>query len=504
MAKKLNTLASRVILVGLAVHAVLLPLLFYGLMTIVRQSNEERFIDDVRQYSRFLADLIELEGNVDDESQTTRLLDSAVLGSGVVYAELVEGKVRLQSQLSTVFSMEKFVEDFAFGEHADHIYFISTHLNIPAREVVLRLGFDELPVIEQVKSAQQRLLLVLLVYLAISIIVFVFLVARLTKPLAVLQRASRRIAKGRYDDQLQVGSKILEISDLANDLDFMRREIVGVNLSLQQKISDKEVADKDREVLEGKLRQMHKMETVGVMAGGISHEFNNILVPIILYTELAMNDLPAASPARAKLERVLKAANRARILLQQILTFSRQSEKPVFRPVDVKAVIKEVLDLMRALMPSTIELHRQITADRCMVMANQDQLHQMLMNLCSNAYHAIDDTSGSITVTVDVCDVDQRLCRDHPKLHVGQYVRMSIQDTGHGISRSNLERVFEPFYTTRAVGQGTGLGLSVVHGIIVAHGGDITVASEPGSGATFIVYLPVTEEVHQEENDSVS
>ena len=490
MAAGLNTLAARVILIGLAIHAVLLPLLFYGLLYIVEQSHEERFVNDARKYSRFLADFFEFEGVVSNKMRTVRLLDSAILGSDGVYAELIEGDTLLRSGLSPGDSVAVYEEDFAFGQHGDHIYFLSIALDIPGRQVMLRMGFDELPTIEQVKTARQRLAVVLLLYLIVSIIALVLLSTRLTRPLRALQHASRNIAKGQHSDHLQVDSQLTEIRELARDLESMRSELVGMNASLTQEIAERETADKRREVLESKLRQVQKLETVGVLAGGIAHEFNNILLPIFLYTEQALHDLPAESPVHAQLERVLKSAERAKILVQQILTFSRQSGNPEHQPVDVRPIVEEALDLLRALIPSTVELRQDLASDGCVVLADRNQIHQLVMNLCSNAYQALDETGGSITVVLDRCTVDEQFCRDHPHLRVGGYVRLSICDTGHGIDRSNLDRIFEPFYTTRAVGKGTGLGLSVVHGIAVSHSGDITVESEPGKGTTFRVYLP--------------
>jgi len=490
MATGLNTFAARVILIGLVIHAVLLPLLFYGLLHIVKESHEERFVNDVRKYSRFVADAFEMEDAVSNERQAMRLLDSAVLGSGGVYAELLEGETWLRSGLSPPDPADVYAEDFAFGQHGDDIYFLSIPLDIPDRQLLLRMGFDEQPTIEQVKTARQRLTLVLLLYLFVSIIALVLLSTLITQPLRALQTASRNIARGDHSVKLRVDSQLAEIRELATDLESMRRELVGMNASLLEEISERKAADKLREVAENKLRQAQKMETVGVLAGGIAHEFNNILVPIFLYTEQALYDLPAESPLRVHLERVLKSANRAKSLVQQILTFSRQSGPQEFVPVDVKPVVEEALDLLRALLPATVQLHEDLTTVDCWALADRDQIHQLVVNLCSNAYQSLDETGGSIGVILDRCTVDTQFCRDHPNLRVGGYIRLSIHDTGHGIAHGDLDRIFEPFYTTRAVGKGTGLGLSVVHGLAVSHSGDITVESEPGKGTTFHVYLP--------------
>ena len=494
MASKLNTLTARIILIGLAIHAVLLPLLFYGLLYIVEQSHEERFINDVRKYSRFIADVFELDGVKINETRTVHLLDSAFLGSGGVFAELIEGDVRLHSSLLQSDSVEQYQEDFAFGQHNDHIYFLSIPLDFSQRQVILRMGFDELPTIEQIKLARHRLVLGLTSYLILSIIVLVLLSTLLIRPLRALQHASRKIAKGQYNEQLHVDSQLTEINELARDLESMRGELVGINASLRQEIAEKKAADKRREELESELRQTQKLETVGVLAGGIAHEFNNILLPIFLYTEQAMHDLPAESPIRKHLERVLKSAKRAKSLIQQILTFSRQAGKQEYKPVEVKFIVEEALELLRALIPSIVELREVLVDDSCMVLADRNQIHQLVINLCSNAYQALDDSGGSITVTLDHFTVGKQFPRDLPNLRVGKYIRLSVQDTGHGIDAHHLERIFEPFYTTRTVGQGTGLGLSVAHGIAMSHKGDIFVKSELAKGTTFYVYLPEIEQ----------
>ena len=496
MASKLNTLAARIILIGLAIHAVLLPLLFYGLLYIVEQSHEEGFINDVRKYSRFIADVFELDGAKINETRTVQLLDSAFLGSGGVFAELMEGDVSLQSSLLQSDSVAQYKEDFVFGQHNDDVYFLSMPLNFSERQVVLRMGFNEQPIIEEIELARQRLVVVLLSYLIVSIIVLVLLSTRMTRPMRMLQQASRQIAKGDYNEQLYVDSQLTEIRGLARDLEYMRGELVGINVSLRQEIAEKEDADKSRVELEDKLRQSQKLETVGVLAGGIAHEFNNILLPIFLYTEQAMFDLPAESPIRERLERVLKSAKRAKGLIQQILAFSRQTNEQEHKPVDVKIIVEQAFRLLRALIPSTVEIREDLVDDSCMVLADRNQIHQLVMNLCINAYQALDDSGGSITVAVDHFTVGKQFPQDHLHLHLqlGKYIRLSVQDTGHGIDQHHLERIFEPFYTTRTVGQGTGLGLSVVHGIALSHKGDISVESKSGKGTTFFVYLPEYEQ----------
>ena len=495
MAPKLSTLTARIILIGLAIHAVLLPLLFFGTFYIVEQSHKEQFINDVRKYSRFIADVFELEGVGINKIHAMRLLDSAVLGSSGVYAELIEGETRLQSDSLPYDPALVYKEDFSFGQHGDHTYFLSIQLgHLPDQQVVLRMGFDESPTIEQVKIARQQLIIVLFSYLVVSIIILILLSTRMTRPLRILQQASRNIAKGQYTKQLKVDSQLSEIRELAIDLESMRCELVGINISLKQEIIEREVADKRRDELEIELRQTQKLETVGVLAGGIAHEFNNILQPIFLYIEQALQDLPAESPIHGYLKRALKSAKRAKSLVEQILTFSHQHIDQEYKQVDVKLIVEEALELLRALIPSTVELNHDLTDSACLVWADRNQIHQLVMNLCSNAYQALDDSAGSINVTLDHFTIGHQSLRECRQLHSGKYIKLSIDDTGHGIDSNHLERIFEPFYTTSNVGQGTGLGLSVAHGIVLSHKGCISVESEPGKGSTFYVYLPEIEQ----------
>jgi signal transduction histidine kinase/ActR/RegA family two-component response regulator len=265
-------------------------------------------------------------------------------------------------------------------------------------------------------------------------------------------------------------------------------EIEGF-LAVQRDIADRKRAEQENIRLENQLRQAQKLETIGTLAGGIAHDFNNILVPILVYSDLAARSLAQDHPAREDLLEVIESANRAKALVKQILTFSRQSEQECF-PADLAPIVKESLKLMRASLPATIEIRHDVDSQSGAVLADPSQIHQVLMNLCTNAYHAMRDTGGVLAVTLKPCTVDEDLARAHSQLRVGNYIRLSVSDTGKGMERQTVERIFEPFFTTKQVGEGTGLGLSVVHGIVSHCEGAIAVQSEPGKGSTFDVYLP--------------
>jgi PAS domain S-box-containing protein len=246
----------------------------------------------------------------------------------------------------------------------------------------------------------------------------------------------------------------------------------------------------EKRELERQLRQAHKMEAIGTLAGGIAHDFNNILTAIIGFSELAMMEVPTGSPAQADLEQVLRAGTRAKELVKQILTFSRRTEQNV-QPLQLQPILKESLKLLRASIPTTIELRQQIDENCGVVLADPTQLHQVIMNLCTNGYQAMREKGGVLGVVLKPVELGPADVTNKITLKPGNYVRLSISDTGSGIDPEILERIFEPYFTTKKQGDGTGLGLSVVHGIVQGVGGHVSIYSEPGQGTTFHIYLPV-------------
>ena len=240
---------------------------------------------------------------------------------------------------------------------------------------------------------------------------------------------------------------------------------------------------------EARLRQAQKMEAIGTLAGGIAHDFNNILTPIIGFTELSLAALKAGKlDLEDYLEQVLQGAYRAKDLVAQILTFSRQKEKEL-RPLQLNLLAKETLNLLRASIPSTIEIRYDPCSEQDTVLADPTQMHQVIMNLCTNAAHALRDRGGLLEL--DVCEHEGPLLgwSTDPVLPKGRLLRLSVRDTGHGIPPQLLHRIFDPFFTTKKQGEGTGMGLSVAHGIIKSYGGAMSVETAPNKGSTFHVYL---------------
>jgi PAS domain S-box-containing protein len=241
--------------------------------------------------------------------------------------------------------------------------------------------------------------------------------------------------------------------------------------------------------LEDQLRQAQKMEAIGTLAGGIAHDFNNMLAPILGYSEMALARISPSDPLAADLQQVITAAGRAKGLVQQILAFSRQAPQER-KPLQPQLVVQEALKLLRASLPSTIEIREEIPADCGTIQADPTQLHQIIMNLGTNAYHAMRETGGVLGVRLTKVTIDDAGTVPGSELEPGEYVMIDVSDTGCGMEQKMLAHIFDPYFTTKVKGEGTGLGLSVVHGIVKSYQGHIAVYSEPGKGSSFHVYLP--------------
>jgi len=245
-----------------------------------------------------------------------------------------------------------------------------------------------------------------------------------------------------------------------------------------------------RKQMEAQLLEAHKMQAIGTMAGGIAHDFNNLLGAILGNVSLARQDAGADSPVQVSLAEIEKAGKRGRDLVRQILTFSR-NETPKRHPIHLSEVVHDAVRLMKVTLPPSVELQVQLKSTP-VVLADATQVEQALINLCTNAIHAIGSGRGTVTIALDSCAPDmpetQRL-----GLISGSYVTLAVRDTGSGMDRETLERIFEPFYTTKPVGQGTGLGLAVVHGVMRTHLGTVDVSSTPGDGSVFTLYFPAID-----------
>ena len=266
-------------------------------------------------------------------------------------------------------------------------------------------------------------------------------------------------------------------------------QLSNTNLELINEIEIRKKYEKERADLEKQLFQLQKMETIGTLAGGIAHDFNNILTPILGYTDMALEELPPESTLRFDVEQINTAALRGKDLVQQILTFSREVDFDK-KPIKLNAIIIEVLNLIKASIPEGIEVQHQVDASIGAVLADATHMHQIIMNLCTNAIHAMTEQGGILELQLTTMSVTKKMAKEITNLKKGEYIVLKISDTGHGMDSKTRERIFEPFFTKKEVGSGSGLGLSVVHGIVNNYDGAITVESEPGVGTTFTLFLP--------------
>lgn len=279
---------------------------------------------------------------------------------------------------------------------------------------------------------------------------------------------------------------------LITKLEKKMLDLDQANRALEADIAERERTEAERAKLERQLRQAQKMEAIGTLAGGIAHDFNNILSGIMGFADLAYTDADNPTVARQHINEIVKASQRARELVRQILAFSRRQEQSR-QPIKLDTVLGEALALLRATIPKSIDIRTSIDSNTPTVLVDTTQFHQVVTNLVTNAWQAIGEKPGRIDVILRDFTVDEDFARITPDLRPGRYTRLSVADNGSGMSTGTMERIFEPFFTTKEPGGGTGLGLAVVHGIIKATDGAVTVYSEPGHGTTFHIYFPAVE-----------
>ncbi|MEN6320957.1 MAG: PAS domain S-box protein [Syntrophaceae bacterium] len=313
----------------------------------------------------------------------------------------------------------------------------------------------------------------------------------------------RKKAAQKLVEQDFLRGELLHLQTKSGDIRYVLVSTEIITLNEQEFILSIFYDITDQRRLETHLRQTQKMEAVGTLAGGIAHDFNNILSAVIGYTEMALGESTIGERPRRYLEQIYKAGERAKDLVKQILTFSRKQEQER-KPVLVAPIIKEGIKLLRSSLPTTITITKNITDVSVMILSDPTQIHQVLMNLCTNAAHAMREKGGILNIQL----IRERVDHERPlhpfNLGIGDHAKLTVSDNGHGIDASVMERIYDPFFTTKALGEGTGLGLSVVYGIVRDHGGAIDIISEPGKGTTVNVFfpledmeIPLPEQVHE-------
>ncbi len=292
--------------------------------------------------------------------------------------------------------------------------------------------------------------------------------------------------QGKFRNRIKNGALVNMSATISPVLDFNGQIVSFVGILRDTTKED---------MLERQVRQSQKMQALGVLAGGVAHEFNNVLTGIMTYTEMTQMELEENDIAIGFLDESMKGCWKAREIIRQILTFSRSDSHIKLAPAKISELVNDSLSFMRATFPKNIEKRLDIDPDAGLIMANATQITQVVLNLCANAEHAMRGARAVLTVKLSKKMVDEEMAATNVELKPGPYALLAISDSGRGMDSDTLERIFEPFYTTKPKDEGTGMGLSVVHGIVSAHNGSITVESEIGQGAVFSVYLPIVEHV---------
>ncbi len=291
------------------------------------------------------------------------------------------------------------------------------------------------------------------------------------------------------------GERIVSVVGLANKAtDYEESDILQISFLMDAawKVIDNMRSEEEKQKLAAQLLQAQKMEAIGTLAGGIAHDFNNILGAILGYAEIAGDSIPPESVAVGYLDKVMEASYRAAGLVKQILAFSRQADT-VQAPLQPALIIKEAIKILRPSLPSTISIKQQVATATKAIFADPTQVHQILMNLCTNAFHAMEVTGGTLEIALQDCELSTEDVRNHPGVEPGGFVMLSVGDTGTGIPFKIQEKIFDPYFTTKEVGKGTGMGLAIVHGIVSKYGGFITCESTTGKGTVFRIFFPAVE-----------
>ncbi|MDB6162024.1 MAG: sensor hybrid histidine kinase [Gammaproteobacteria bacterium] len=490
MARLKLGLERRAVLAMVLIHLLGLPVAAGVLSAVGEKSLASGFVQRVRTVARGLTDALEIPSVMGDATQTSNVLDSVILTGEGVYAELLDDGRHAVSALNRPGVNFGGVQDLQFFEHSGSTYFIVLPVDIPGHNAEVRLGFDKRPTLDSIERLRWNSVQVLIGYAALSLGLVIVFVRHLTRPLARLRSSAQQVTSGDYEQHLFAGTNIPEVQDLAADLERMRYELVGVTAKLRAEMAQRQRVESQRKELEAELRRRQRLETVGTLTAGVAHEINNSLVPILVYAKVVFDSLTATDPSREHVAAILQSARRSKEVIRKMLTFSRQLESGTLEEIDLRGPVEEVVHLFNGLAPGNVAVTQDVETACAPVIADPTLIRVLLTNLCTNALQAMQSSGGKMTVTLRECASPAGRFVGNPR---GRCVELGVCDTGHGMDPVTLERIFEPFFTTRAPGEGTGLGLAMVHGIATSLGAIVLVDSSPGVGTTFRVLFPAKD-----------
>ena len=451
-------LSRRLIAAVLVAHLIAVPIMFVAIDRIIARTHAELFEALAHGWLiRKVADLERL-GPTPSDTAMAAFMDDLLVGGTITYAEAeLDDRVWRTAPRPPTPINSDYIHD-SFGAGGDQVFGTSAPWRIDGRTGVLRISFDETPMHARIREARMLVIGVMSAYALLLLSGGLLLARHVSQPLHRLRDAARRIASGDLAQRLVTRSGIGEIDDLSADLERMRLEL---------------------DAFAARLHQKQRLETVGTLAAGVAHEFNNVLVPITLFLEAALDFLGDGHVARTPVARALAAAGRARNVVSTLLTFSGRAANAVLQPMRLGPAVAEGLRLFAGVRPSYVQVESELDPAADPVLADPGIIVQIVMNLCTNAYQAIPASGGLIRVTLaNVLERD------------GRFVELAVSDTGVGMDEATRRRMFEPFFTTRGRGYGSGLGLAFVHGVVTDMKGSIEVTTTLGAGTRIRILLP--------------
>ena len=495
----MRRISTRVVVNYLALQFILLPILGTTILYFAEKSSIDTFVTNVRSYTRLIGDALESGNQLQDGDAVRNILDAVVLGGNGLYAQLIIDNKSILSELSQIENVGTNIQDLGFDQHNDDTYFLSAYLGDTDHKATLIVGFDEKPIKAEIASTRQTILVLFTTVLFASVVLLFVISHRLTQPIKSLQLHSKRVISGTPNQPLFARSGLLEIDDLAQVLEAMRSQLVGSNEQLQLEIDNRIHAEQERSKIEKLLQHAQRIEAIGTFAGGLAHEINNQLQPILLNLEILKLGFDQTQDNTVKLSKVIDRVIQTRKVVSKMMLFSQQTKQVDEAPVILDEVIMETAKWLQATIPVDISVQVDLLDQQTEVKADPAQLHQVFVNLFNNSIQAMAQGGGNLSIQTKSNSISSLSTAPEnasftSKTTSVDFILITVSDTGVGMTSQLLQRAFDPYFTSRTAGEGTGLGLSIVHGIITSLGGTVEISSELQAGTTVTISLPIWSE----------